>query len=588
MEIQYSKYAEQLAQWLVDLGYTHCFFVAGGNIMHLLDGVRSRMTCIPVVHEVSAGIAAEYFNETSREGKAFALVTAGPGLTNIVTAVAGAWLESRQLLVIGGQVKTDDLSRGEVRQRGIQEIDGVSIVASITKRSERLDEPITREAFRALVEEGSDGRPGPVFIEIPLDIQGMSAVRENSEEVKLEQGMVKGTSNLDAVLSAIAGAQRPVLLVGGGVSREMCADYSEHLRNLVMPLTTTWNGADRIPSEWPNYCGRPNTWGQRSANLIVAQSDLLIAVGTRLGLQQTGFNWQEFAPNAKIVQVDIDGAELEKGHPRVDIPVCTEANEFLREVLLKIKGAWPEWLKYCRSINRLLEISTEPNETGTGFISPYDFFEDINELSTESDILIPCSSGGANSTAMQTLRIKFGNVVVTNKGLASMGYGLAGAIGASLANPGRRTLLFEGDGGFAQNLQELATVDVNRLPIKIFLFANNGYGSIRMTQKNYFNGAYVGCDVDTGLGFPSWDGLFNSYNIKCTQLDRNWNTEPGVLASFESNDPHAYIVPIDPLQTYWPKITSRITERGGMESNPLHVMTPPLEDSIREKVTKYL
>ena len=189
---------------------------------------------------------------------------------------------------------------------------------------------------------------------------------------------------------------------------------------------------------------------------------------------------------------------------------------------------------------------------------------------------------------MQVIEQKLGQVIITDKGLASMGYGLGGAIGASMAHLGRRTFLIEGDGGFSQNLQELATVAVNNLPIKTFIFANNGYGSIRMTQKNYFGGAYLGCDTETGLGFPDWDILFQSFGIATMTLDNDWSTNTKVLEALQSDEPYGFIVPIDPLQTYWPKITSRIVEGGGMESNPLHMMSPDLSPDLLEKVTKYL
>jgi acetolactate synthase-1/2/3 large subunit len=189
---------------------------------------------------------------------------------------------------------------------------------------------------------------------------------------------------------------------------------------------------------------------------------------------------------------------------------------------------------------------------------------------------------------MQAFQQKFGQVVITDKGLASMGYGLAGAIGASLAHPERRTFLIEGDGGFAQNLQELATVAVNGLPIKTFVFANNGYGSIRMTQKNYFGGAYLGCDVETGLGFPDWELLFQSFGIPCMTIDKDWSGNKTVLDALSSSEAYGFIVPIDPLQTYWPKITSRIMEGGGMESNPLHMMSPDLPSELFDRVTRFL
>jgi len=353
-------------------------------------------------------------------------------------------------------------------------------------------------------------------------------------------------------------------------------------------MMTTWNGADRLDSRWPNYFGRPNTWGQRHANLLVAQADLVIALGTRLGLQQTGFNWKEWASKAHKIQVDIDAAELTKGHPHIDNAICFDAGLILEEILNTEHKNYGDWISYCREVTDLLPLNDPNNETRDGYISPYDFFLGLSELLREDDLIIPCSSGGANSTALQTIQQKFGQVVITDKGLASMGYGLAGAIGAALANKGRRTVLIEGDGGFAQNLQELATIRVNSLPVKTFIFANEGYASIRTTQKNYFGGSYLGCDTSTGLGFPDWQQLFESYEIQTMELVTDWASSNRFQESFKSDEPMAYVVPIDPLQTYWPKISSRVVENGGMESAPLHQMSPDLDLGLLTKVTKYL
>lgn len=583
-----SKYAEQVTDWLVELGYTHCYFVAGGNIMHMLDGARTRFTCVPVVHEVAAGIAAEYFNEANGRGRAFALVTAGPGVSNIVTAMGGAWLESRELLVIAGQVKSEDLATNGIRQRGIQEIDGVGLTRAVSKAAVQMVTPMNKGDFVDTVNLGTEGRPGPIFIELCLDVQGGPPVNVDSAPVRAKQNPVVSDGDLNAVVDKLRASERPVLLLGGGVSRAMAATLRDELQEAGIPIMTTWNGADRIDAASPHYLGRPNTWGQRGPNLLVAQSDMLIAVGTRLGMQQTGFNWQSYASKAFVVHVDIDQAELDKGHPRTDMRLRVDADDFLRRLVSHRFDSWGDWVEYGREVLDLLPLNDPENETGEGFVSPYDFYADLSRVATSTDVIIPCSSGGANSVSMQVITQKHGQVIVTDKGLASMGYGLAGAIGASMAHPGRRTFLVEGDGGFAQNLQELATVAVNKLPIKIFIFANNGYGSIRMTQKNYFGGAYLGCDTETGLGFPDWPTLFKSFGIKCMEIDKNWTTDSRVMEALESPEPWGFIVPIDPLQTYWPKITSRITASGSMESNPLHMMSPDLAPDLSAKVTRFL
>jgi len=588
-------YAALLVDWLVELGYTHCFFVAGGNNMHLLNAVRSRMSWVPFVHEVSAGIAAEYFNEYGGEGRAFAMVTAGPGLTQATTALAGAFLESRELLVIGGQVKSTDLiARSGLRQRGIQEIDGVAIAAPVCVTAERLEAPISRERFVELVESGRAGRPGPVFLEVCLDVQGAPVDRrqhEGKETVRRGRSLPQPrTSDLERLDQLLSEAQRPILLVGGGVSRDTIAAVLPGLRRLGVPLQTTWNAMDRLGPDEPLYVGRPNTWGQRSANLVLQSADLIVALGSRLGLQQTGFNWQGFGPLAQIVQVEVDRAELDKGHPRVDLPVLADANPVLRHLTDHPAGrGWGEWLDFCRLVRAVVPLEEAGlNTPGEGFLSPYRFAATLTELTRPGDIVVPCSSGGANSTMMQAFEPKAGQLVVTDKGLASMGYGLAGAIGAALAHPGRRTILVEGDGGFAQNLQELATAAVNRLPLKVFLFSNEGYASIRSTQRNYFDGAYVGCDVSTGLGFPDWPALFRAFGFPVRELDSTFPDDDAFTELFDARGPAAFVVPIDPEQTYFPKIASRVTETGSMESNPLHHMSPPLPAEVADQVFRFL
>ena len=586
----HQKYADQVVSWLAELGYTHCFFVAGGNIMHLLDGVRCKMRCIPFVHEVSAAIAAEYFNESNGNGRAFALVTAGPGVSNVITAMSGAWLESRELLVLAGQVKSTDLATNGIRQRGIQEIDGVGLTKTISKSSIQARIPISKTEFFQTVLLGKHGRPGPIFIEFCLDAQGAPPF-PNEEDFSLKN-QVSANDGMKQIVDAIAGklrfARRPVLLLGGGISRAVTNSIRSELQGLTVPIMTTWNAADRVDSRNANYFGRPNTWGQRSANLLLAQADVIIALGTRLGLQQTGFNWQEFGKNAFIVHVDIDPAELEKGHPTTHASYCVDANPVLVGLLKEDLPDYEEWMSYSRKVRNLLPLNDSTNSTSVGFVSTQRFFEQISQIATEQDILIPCSSGGANSVAMQMISQKLGQIIVTNKGLASMGYGLAGAIGASLAHQGSRTMLFEGDGGFAQNLQELATVAVNNLPIKIFIFANNGYGSIRMTQKNYFGGAYLGCDTETGLGFPDWTTLFKSFGIDSMLIDADWADNEEVQQRLNNDQPCGFIVPTDPLQTYWPKIQSRVIAGGGMESNPLYAMSPDLESPLLDQVSVYL
>jgi len=566
--------------WLSELGYTTCFYVAGGNSMHLLDACRKQMECIPAVHEVSAGIASEYFNMVGTR-KSFVLITAGPGLTNIVSAIAGAWLESRELLVIGGQVKSSDLATNGLRQRGIQEINGLEIVLPISKTAMRITSPVMKSVFVDAIVESRRGRKGPCFVEICLDAQGAivsSDDLENQVASAKPLPTVSGTQ-LFELKSLLKKSQRPVALFGGGLSRESVTQMLPLIDSWGVPILTSWNGADKYASDRPLWFGRPDTWGMRFSNLILQYSDLVLALGARLSLQQTGFNWQEFAPHAQIVHVNIDLSELEKGHPSKTIKVCADADKLLAD-LVSDPLANTDWVEECSKIKELVPLNDLGNSKHSGFLQPYEFVLNLSDLCLARDIVIPCSSGGANTVMMQTFKNKTGQIFFNNKALASMGYGLAGAIGAALADRSRRTVLVEGDGGFAQNSQELATVAVQKLNLKIFIFANNGYASIRMTQKNYFGGAYLGCDVESGLGFPDWQKLATAYGLRSMTINEGFENDKNFLSSWNDNEACLYVVPIHPEQTYFPKISSQVTASGSMESAPLHKMSPPLPDEL--------
>ncbi|EHB49718.1 Acetolactate synthase [Mycolicibacterium rhodesiae JS60] len=590
------KYSDQMVDWLVGAGYTHCFFVAGGNNMHLLNSVRTRMTCVPFVHEVGAAIAVEYFNASRDEGsgRALALVTAGPGITNAITGIAGAWQESRELLILGGQVKSSDLSRGAVRQRGIQEIDGVELVRSITKRAMRIERPVPRDVILDAVLDGRTPRQGPVFLEICLDAQGAPRL-PGQDPVAIPAAaplrQVRGT-DIEQVVAWVHESQRPIILIGGGVSRETARALRERTAAAGIPLMTTWNGADRVPTEHPLYAGRPNTWGQRAANILIQQADLVVTIGTRLGLQQTGFAWEEFVPVGRLVQVDIDAAELDKGHPHVDLTLHGDADGFLAALYsrdLGDPGRWQAWREFVASVRSELPLNDPRNVTAPGYVKPYEFAMRLAEVAQPDAIVLPGSSGGAFSVGMQAMQLRSDQKVVTNKSLASMGYGLSGALGAALANPGRHVFLTEGDGGFAQNLQELGTLSATSANVKVFVLSNNGYASIRMTQRNYFGGAWIGCDAQTGLGLPSWEQLARAYRIPFGKLDAELGLDaPSVRSLLDEPGPALIEVPIDPEQTYYPKISSAVQADGSMRSNPLHRMSPDLPADVEERVTMHL
>jgi acetolactate synthase-1/2/3 large subunit len=588
------KYSDIFVENLLKIGFNTVFYVPGGNIMHLLESCRTRLRCIPVIHEVSSVIAAEYFNETS-DHKALALVTAGPGLTNAVTGIAGAWLESRELLIVGGQVKSTDLKRDSgVRQNGIQELDGVALVGSICKSALRIDHAYPISQLMGIIQDSRLERPGPLFLEFCLDVQG-SEVSEllNPETRNLTSPPKKIDldSSLFKVRELLKKAARPIFLMGGGISRDLAPKYVSLLEHFNMPIMTTWNGADRIPYDHPLYSGRPNTWGQRSANIILQQSDLLIAVGTRLGVQQIGFNWEAFLPLGTVIHVDIDATELNKNTLQSSTKLNISSYTFLNILEEALHGAprdFSEWLEFIQIVKKECPNVDPANSSHEGYWNPFKFIEELSNIVEMDAIIVPCSSGGAFTTTMQSFKQKRKQKIVTNKGLASMGYGLAGAIGSSIGNSQKQVILIEGDGGFSQNLQEIGTLVQTQARVKLFLYVNDGYASIRMNQKNYFGGNYMGCDTKTGLGIPNWELLFKAYGLETKVLSPSEGFGPKVLEELRSQKPSVFLVPIHPEQTYWPKVSSRVLEDGTMESNPIHLMYPPLDQEVAKKVFRYL
>lgn len=586
------KFSEQFCDLLVQLGYRDCYFVAGGNSMHLLDAARTRFNCHPVVHEVSAVIAAEYGNAAESEQKAWALLTAGPGLTNAITGIAGSWLESREVLIVGGQVKSGDLKQNPKRQNGIQEIDGVELVRSITKKAYRVAKLDCLAEVVEVIDASKEGRKGPVFIEVPVDISGAKVVEtdlrpliEKAAKVENQPNMVDITNASDVVRRA----QRPIFLLGQGISRPQAEAFGHFLSQKNIPVATTWTGADRLGFDFKNYVGRPNFFGMRCSNLIIQKADAIVAVGARMGIQQIGFNSDSFAKNAEVIHVDIDPLELDSEVPRKVLRVMSDGDKFLEDVIDVdlIDSKTEDWLLHCKEIMENFPLVESAGTSSGSYVNPYEIIHTISELLTPSDLVASCSSGGTFTAFMQSFKNKTGQVIMSNKGLASMGYGLAGAVGLAFSKKDSRVVLFEGDGGFAQNLQELGTVAASNLPIKMFVFDNNGYASIRTSQRAHFEGEYVGCDFETGLGLPDWHKLASAYGINYTCMS-SIPADEELKGLLESSSPEFIKVLVDPDFEYIPKIKSFVQEDGSMISNPLHQMHPPIPSAMRDLAFKQI
>lgn len=561
--------------------------------MHLLESASRYLECTPVVHEVTAGIAAEYFNQTKR-GKAFALVTAGPGLTNLVTSIAGAWLDSRALLIIGGQVKSENLQKGGIRQGGIQEIDGVNLVKSITKKAIRLDNPVDAAEITRIVGTSESDRPGPVFVEVCLNVTAAEYTPVSTDE-KYKEGYPDGqypvSNDLREICSLIQSSKRPLVLLGNGLSRSAASNLQSRLKDLKVPIASTWSGADRIGSDYPYYAGRPNNYGMRWANIFQQQSDLLIVIGSSLGLQQTGFNTEAFMPVGKIIHVDIDQSELEKDNPKERIPLKMDSESFARilpDFFHEDSKYREEWVDFLKLVKESIPFVESCQESSKDYLSPHSVINYVSKLCALDAQIVVCSSGGTFTAGMQCFENKGTQILLSNKGLASMGYGLAGSIGLAFSNRSAKTVLFEGDGGFAQNLQDLGTVAANKLNLKMFITNNLGYASIRTSQKNYFEGHYLGCDTSTGLGFPQWKLVAASFGVTYFELNPESYNSPDFLELFESSHPVIFEIRSDPEQTYLPRVHSKVMPDGSMNSSPIHDMLPRLDQDIAEKVFRYI
>ena len=423
-----------------------------------------------------------------------------------------------------------------MRQRGIQEVDGVAIAGPVTLRSVRIEQPIPKHELLDHVRAGVDRRPGPVFLELCLDAQGAVVDRADLEprapSLRTSRGGRRRRRGCGGAVDhrGPRPIARPVLADRRRCQPAVAATALERdLAAWGVPVMTTWNGADRLDTDHPAYFGRPNTWGQRSSNVLLQQADLVIALGTRLGLQQTGFNWQQFAPLAVVAQVDIDEAELTKGHPRVDLAVRRRRRCRARRASCgRAPPAIDEWVEFCREVRRLLPIEDPGNVTGPGLPRPVPLL---------GGALGALRDQRRRDPVQQRRRVHRRDAGVPPEGRPTRRHRQGpGEHGLRPERCDRRrarhrtpnACCSKATAGSPRTCRSSATVAVNDLPLKIFLFSNEGYASIRMTQRNYFDGGYLGCDTKTGLGFPSWPELFGAYGIPILELDRDVVVERGL------------------------------------------------------------
>lgn len=584
------KLSDYVVERIAEAGVKHVFMLSGGGCMHLADSVGkcSRIEYVCNLHEQACAIAADAYAQYSNDLGA-ALVTTGPGGTNALTGVAGAWLDSTPVLFLSGQVKRPNMMGGRgVRQMGFQEVDIVSIVRPVTKYAVTVMDPLQiRYHFEKAVYLATRGRPGPVWIDIPLDVQASMIAEEELEgfnESEVEETVPPGDlgEKVDAALEMLNKAKRPVILAGNGLRLSNALDdFRELIERLQIPVLTTWKAADILPDDHPLYAGRPGAIGQRGANFTQQNADCLLIVGARLDFGQTAYNHANFAPRAEKIMVDIDPAEIGKMQMKIEVSVVADAGIFFRECKRRlsklVRKDRSEWLIRCKEWQArypvvLPEYRTEPN-----FVNDYVLIDVLSDELTGHDLVIPGSSGACSERTMQGLRVKAGLRVFNSEGLGSMGFGIPAAIGGCLASGGKRTICIDGDGGFIMNIQELETVKRLDLPIKFFVLNNGGYVSIQMTQKSYFEGRLSGSSTTSGLSLPELTAVSQAFGIPVERIANHTGIREKVRKVLEMKGPVVCEVLVSPEQVTAPRVTSRLREDGAMESMPMEDLWPFLD-----------
>lgn len=588
MKIKTAKY---ISEFLVRHGITDCFMITGGGAMHLDDalGHQEGMHCVFNHHEQACAIAAEGY--TRMTGRLAAVcVTSGPGGTNAITGVLGGWVDSIPMFVISGQAKREttlwscqDLN---LRQLGDQEVDIIALVKNMTKYCVMLTNPqeVAYHLEKALY-LAVHGRGGPVWIDVPLDVQG--AVIETEALIHFDpqtempwQAPKVTEETAAAVLQKIQEARAPLILAGtgvrlGGAQEELLALVDK----LRIPVVTAWNANDVVACDNPYFAGMPGTVGTRPGNFAVQNCDLLLSLGCRLNIRMIGYNHFDFARNAYKIIVDIDPRELCKPTIRPDMPVNADVKDFMDRLLEQEYRTDPKhdkWVRWCGSLIEKYPVVQESYHSKASPINPYVFIDRLfGHLSGDDRIV--CGNGSACVITFQAGKIKQGQRMFTNSGCAAMGYGFPAAVGVAVSDNSRRTVCIDGDGSVMMNIQELATVVCNKLNIKLILLNNNGYHSIRQTQSNLFEPPYIGIDPASGVCFPDFGKLAEAFGVKYFTLDSEKECDVVLEEALNCEGPCICEVVVDPAQNFAPKSSSRVLPDGRIVSSSLDDMAPFLD-----------
>ena len=605
------RLADFVAQRIAEHGVRHVFMLTGGGAMHLNDafGRVDGLKYVCFHHEQAAAMAAESYARLS--GRIAALnVTTGPGGINALNGVHGAYTDSIPMLVISGQVKRETLRHNAavvVRQLGDQEADIVDMAKSITKFAVAISNPLDiRYTLEKALWLAETGRPGPVWIDIPIDVQsalvdpsrmrGFDPMAEGygqAHAVTREYGWLRGDALDQAarkLIDTVRQARRPVMMPGTGIRiAGVYEQFLELAKKLGMAVAPAWNAQDLVPDDHPLYVGRPGTVGDRSGNFAVQGSDLLLVLGCRLNIRQISYNYAGFAPDAKKIMVDVDAAELFKPTLSIDMPIHADLRTFVPALIKALDGyetpvahrTYVDWALERR--HRYPAVLPEYWQT-QGVVNPYCFTETLFEALAADEVIVMADATAAVVT-VQAAKLKTGQRLYSNSGAASMGYDLPATIGAWHAMPAgaARIICLAGDGSIMQNLQELQTIIGQGIPAKIFLYNNSGYHSIRQTQQAYFDGHSVGCGPDSGVTFPDFGKVATAFGFAYTRTSEHADMARAVSETLAAPGAAICEVFIDKEQAFAPKVSSRRLDDGSMVTAPLHDLAPFLSrDELAE------
>ena len=584
------KVSDYVTDFLVRRGVSDIFMVTGGGIMHLVDSVgrQAGLRYVCNYHEQACAIAAESYARV-RNGVGACLVTTGPGSTNALSSIAGAFVESAPVMVISGQVRCDLIADySKLRQFGPQEINIEPMARPVTKYFKTLMDPaMVRHELECAWWHATTGRPGPVWINIPLDVQGAEFDERAAEgftppEKDTAQLKNRLTEQVSKVLRMLRTAKRPVVIAGQGIHLGNAeAQFAEFVEKVGAPVLSSAGGADLMDDQHPLCMGRFGPTGQRRANFTLQNSDLIVSIGASMSVAAIGFNSAGFAPRARRVMVTIDEHDLAKPNYKPDLPIAASARDFIEEFMVQagttVLGISAQWREACADWKEKYSVVTPDHLGDRDHVNSYFFVHALSQNLGPDDTVV-----AGNSLDIVSIRhsfeVKKGQRVFTNANYGAMGWDVPGAIGGCVGNGNHRTCLVTGDGGLLFNVQELMTLAVNRLPVKVFVFNNEGYESIRATQKNFFAGHLVGSDFKSGIGNPDFRALAAAFGLRYERIRNNDEIEGKLPSVLNGDDPVLCELNLSPDQPRSPKLVSVRKPDGTFETPSLENQFPLLPE----------